>query len=47
MNISGKSIAETDFKDSPLQQGMRKSVELYSGRRVVIASRKMLMGWGL
>lgn len=47
MEVSSKKMAETDFRDSPLTSGMKKSTELYTTRKVPIMGRKMIMGWGL
>lgn len=47
MELNSKSMAETDFIDSPLVSGMKKSVELYTARKMPILGKKMIMGWGL
>ncbi|MFP3908782.1 MAG: DUF432 domain-containing protein [Archaeoglobaceae archaeon] len=47
MELGSKTVAETDFRDSPLKSGMKKSIELYTARKVPIVGRKMIMGWGL
>lgn len=47
MDISGKKVAETYFRDSPLEAGMSKSLELYTARKIPIVGRKMLMEWGI
>lgn len=47
MELNSKTMAETDFMDSPLVSGMKKSVELYTTRKVPIVGKKMIMGWGL
>ncbi len=47
MELGSKTVAETDFMDSPLVSGMKKSIELYTARKVPIVGKKMVMGWGL
>jgi hypothetical protein len=44
--VKGKS-AETDFFDSPLEKGMKKSLELYTGRKLAVTTTKFVMGVGL
>ena len=47
MKIVGEEIAETDFIDSPLISGMKKSLELYNTRKVSIIGPKFVMEGGL
>ncbi|MFO7966420.1 MAG: DUF432 domain-containing protein [Archaeoglobaceae archaeon] len=47
MEVGSKTIAETDFRDSPVVSGMKKSIELYTARKVPLIGKKMIMGWGL
>ncbi|MDO9517908.1 MAG: DUF432 domain-containing protein [Methanosarcinaceae archaeon] len=47
MKIMAGEIAETDFVNSPINKGMKKSVELYTTRRVVALGTKFLMEKGL
>lgn len=47
MKIMKGKIAETDFFDSPLETGMKKSLELYTVRKVAIATTKFVMDAGI
>jgi hypothetical protein len=47
MRIGGSQIAENEFTDSPLRTGMKKSLELYTARRLSITSAKFVMELGL
>jgi len=47
MKLLSKYIAETDFIDRPVIEGMRKSVELYKARKVPVLNKGFLMEWGL
>ena len=44
--MSGRS-AETDFVDSPLENGMKKSLELYTVRRLPVVATKFVMEVGI
>jgi hypothetical protein len=44
--MSGRS-AETDFVDAPLENGMKKSLELYTVRRLPVVAPKFVMEVGL
>jgi hypothetical protein len=44
--MSGRS-AETDFVDAPLEEGMKKSLELYTVRRLPVVATKFVMEVGL
>ncbi len=47
MKIMKGKIAETDFFDSPLETGMKKSLELYTVRKVAITTTKFVMEAGI
>jgi hypothetical protein len=47
MKIMNGNVAETDFTDAPLEEGMEKSVELYTARKLPITSTKFMMEKGL
>ncbi|HUV02335.1 MAG TPA: DUF432 domain-containing protein [Desulfobacteria bacterium] len=47
MKILHGKLAETDFVDAPVEQGMKKSMELYTAKKLTVTSTKFLMGWGL
>lgn len=47
MKINTPMVAEVDFSDSPMYQGMTKAVELYTARKIKIATTKYVMEWGL
>lgn len=51
MNIQKKELAETDFSDSPLETGMKKSLKLYTIKQVVkkvaITTTKFVMEEGI
>ena len=47
MDILSKKVAETRFILSPLKDGMRKSVEIFTPRKVPGLSKKFFMEWGL
>ena len=47
MKITHGKLAETDFADAPLERGMKKSMELYTAKKLVVATTKFVMGWGL
>ena len=44
--MSGRS-AETDFVDTPLEEGMKKSLELYTVRKLPVVTTKFVMEVGL
>ncbi len=46
MKIINPNVAETGFVKKPLKNGMRRSIELYTARKLPI-SEKFLMEWGL
>lgn len=46
MKIASPQIAETDFADAPLEEGMQKSVGVYSQQRLAIIAGKFVMEWG-
>lgn len=45
--ITGPEMAETHFLDEPLQEGMKKSLEVYRLRRVSITVGKFIMEHGI
>lgn len=47
MKIMRGKMAETDFFDSPLETGMKKSLELYTVRKVAITTTKFVMEEGI
>jgi len=47
MHILGKELAETEFKPSPLEKGMSKSLELYTVRKIPVIKKKFIMEWGI
>ncbi len=47
MEILSKRVAETRFILSPLRDGMRKSVEIFTPRKVPGLTKKFFMEWGL
>lgn len=47
MKVLSKNLAETDFIDSPLKEGMKKSLELYTTRKLPVVATKFVMEWGI
>ncbi|KUG21048.1 MAG: DUF432 domain-containing protein [Methanomicrobiaceae archaeon] len=47
MKILNKHTAEMDFLDQPLMDGMKKSIELYTARKIPAIQKGYLMEWGL
>lgn len=47
MKIMDGKIAETDFFDSALEKGMKKSLELYTVRKLAVVATKCVMGAGI
>lgn len=47
VSLKTGSIGETDFVDSPLKDGMNKSLEIYTVRRLSITSTRFVMEFGL
>jgi len=47
MKVIQGTIAETDFVDAPLEQGMKKSLELYTVRKLAVTTTKFIMEAGL
>jgi hypothetical protein len=47
MRITSPKLAETDFYAEPVRSGMKKSLELYTARKIVVARSKFTMEWGL
>jgi hypothetical protein len=47
MKCISKKVAETQFYDSPLRKGMKKALELYVARRIIMPKGKFTMEWGL
>ncbi|MDY6855069.1 MAG: DUF432 domain-containing protein [Thermodesulfobacteriota bacterium] len=47
MRIMSSRIAETDFTDSPVMEEMDKSLELYTIRKLVVATTKYVMEAGI
>ncbi len=46
MVLIDKDIAETSFSDSPLEKGMKKAVEHYVSRGIIMTSSSFIMEWG-
>jgi hypothetical protein len=47
MRVKSEEVAETDFVDSALVEGMKKSLEIYSTRRLSVTDTKFVMELGL
>ena len=47
MKLLSVETAETDFEDTPLQGGMKKSLEIYTARKLLISTSKFLMEHGI
>jgi hypothetical protein len=47
IKIMPRRLAETDFQDAPLVEGMTKSVELYTSRKLQVVPSKFVMEAGL
>jgi hypothetical protein len=47
MRVEGVSLAETEFIDSPLESGMKKSLESFMARKLTIGTEKSVMELGL
>lgn len=47
MKIMSGILAETDFVDAPLKEGMKKSLELYTARKLPVISTKFVMEAGI
>lgn len=47
MKLRNGDLAETDFKDSPLEKKMKKSLEIYTARKLSVGSTKFVMEFGL
>lgn len=47
MKIFSETVAETDFVNSPLKKGMKKSIKLYTARKLPGVSSKFTMEAGL
>ena len=47
MNILGSATAETDFFDSPIKEGMHKSLELYRSRMIAVVGTRFMMENGI
>ena len=47
IKILGEEIAETYFINSPIKTGMKKSMELYAVRKILIPTTRFLMEWGI
>ncbi len=46
MKIYSRKVAETNFIDRPLYEGMEKAVELYVARKIPILGKETIMEWG-
>jgi len=47
MGIRSGGLAETDFQNAPLEEGMKNAVEIYAVRKLSITSREFVMEFGL
>ena len=47
MKIASPQMAETDFVDTGLEDGMQKSVGVYSQQRLAVIAGKFVMEWGM
>ena len=47
MEITGTSSARTDFYETPWELGMKKSLELYTARKLPITTTKFSMEYGI
>jgi hypothetical protein len=47
MKIMPGNLAETEFVDAPLEPGMKKSLELYTVRKLAVKTTKFIMEAGL
>ncbi len=47
MRVFSKLVAETDFFSKAVRDGMKKSLELYTARRIVVPTGKFVMEVGL
>ncbi len=47
MRILGKELAETEFKDAPMEKNMKKSIELYQVKKLPMIRKKFIMEWGI
>jgi hypothetical protein len=47
MRIRSGDIADTDFRDSPIEKGMTNALEIYMARKLSITSQEFVMEYGL
>ena len=47
IKLRAGDIAETDFENSPLENGMTHSLEAYTARKLLVTSTKFVMEYGL
>ena len=47
MKIRNGGIADTNFRDSPIEKGMRNALEIYAVRKLSITSKEFVMEFGL
>ena len=47
MELKGGQSAETEFIDEPVAEGMTKSLEIYTARKLFVAKKKFVMEFGL
>ena len=47
MRIKNGGIAETSFRESPIEKGMRNALEIYAVRKLSITSKEFVMEYGL
>ena len=47
MRIRSGDIADTDFRDFPLEDGMKNALEIYTARKLSITSKEFVMEFGL
>lgn len=47
IKLRNVDLAETDFEDKPIEKKMKKSLEIYSARKLSVTSTKFIMEYGL
>lgn len=47
IKILGEEVGETYFINSPIKTGMKKSMELYAVRKLLVPTTRFLMEWGI
>lgn len=47
MKVKGGNIAETDFQDMPIENGMKSSSEIFTSKKLAVTSPKFVMEFGI